>query len=172
MRSAVTAFLILAAAALGVPSPAQVEPAGEPAARGQLLAGAAVGQIRDEAPESYGFLEYRLAFKVPRLGSWVAVEFAGPTRYYGAGLTYDLFSRRRLAVVLSFGPGVVYGDGARKLGHEMQFRSSLELWYRLEGGFRLGAGLCHYSNGGLGKINPGEESVRIMFSVPLRWGRR
>ena len=143
-----------------------------PVPEAQLLAGAAVGQIQDEAPESYGFLEGRLAFGKHPFGSWVAVEFAGPARYYGVGLYCDLVRKGRMTVSISLGPGFLYGDGGRKLGHEMEFRSAIELWYRMESGFRFGTSLCHYSNGGLGKVNPGEESVRVFFAVPIRWGRR
>ena len=54
------------------------------------------------------------------------------------------------------------------LGSWWEFRSGAELAWRFEDMSRLGVAVHHTSNGGLTKRNPGEQSVLLMYSVPLR----
>ena len=59
------------------------------------------------------------------------------------------------------------GNGTR-LGSWVEFRSGAELAYRFADRSRLGIAVHHISNAGLTKQNPGEQSVVLMYSVPLR----
>lgn len=59
------------------------------------------------------------------------------------------------------------GDG-KDLGGALQFRSHVELAYRLPGDTRLGLCLYHLSNAGLLGFNPGSESLVLTYSARLR----
>jgi len=55
------------------------------------------------------------------------------------------------------------GDG-KELGGSVQFRSGLELAYRLNQAHSLGAVFYHLSNAGLERPNPGSESLALVWS--------
>ena len=61
------------------------------------------------------------------------------------------------------GPG-----GGKDLGSALEFRTHLELAYRLPGESRLGLCLYHLSNGGIYHLNPGSESLVLTYSARLR----
>jgi hypothetical protein len=60
------------------------------------------------------------------------------------------------------------GDG-KALGNEIEFRSGGEISYRYEDRSRIGIGIHHLSNAGLGDKNPGEESFMVNYSIPINW---
>ena len=66
--------------------------------------------------------------------------------------------------------GLYYpGDGDGKdLGGAFEFRTHLELAYRLPGESRLGLCLYHLSNAHLFSFNPGSESLVLTYSARLR----
>ena len=81
-------------------------------------------------------------------------------------------------VDINFGPNLVLtpnvaggyfarGSGT-DLGSWWEFRTGAELAWRFEDMSRLGVAVHHISNAGLTKRNPGEQSVLLMYSVPLR----
>ena len=53
------------------------------------------------------------------------------------------------------------------LGGPIEFRSGIELAYRLENGMRLGLGWDHRSNLEIYARNPGVEMVHLRLSIPL-----
>ncbi len=66
----------------------------------------------------------------------------------------------------SFGVGV-YNDGAgKKLGNEIQFRTSFELSYELKNNNRIGISFSHISNANLGDKNPGVEILSFSYHIP------
>ena len=66
----------------------------------------------------------------------------------------------------SFGAGI-YNDGSgKKLGNDLQFRTSLELSYKLKNKNRIGISFSHISNANLGDKNPGVEILSISYHVP------
>ncbi len=66
----------------------------------------------------------------------------------------------------SFGAGI-YDDGSgKKLGNDLQFRTSLEVSYELKNKNRIGISLSHISNANLGDKNPGVEILSISYQVP------
>src|SRR6476661_288757 len=61
-----------------------------------------------------------------------------------------------------------YGHGDKNnLGNSLEFQSGLDLFYRLNGGWRVGATLRHVSNGGTGDTNPGIETLAVLVAMPL-----
>jgi len=66
----------------------------------------------------------------------------------------------------SFGAGI-YNDGSgKKLGNDLQFRTSLEVSYEFKNKNRIGISLSHISNANLGDKNPGVEILSISYHIP------
>ena len=68
--------------------------------------------------------------------------------------------------------GLYYRSPEFDLGGPLEFRTSLELSYRLAGGAQVGACLYHLSNGGLFDRNPGSESLVLTYRAGLRPARQ
>ena len=67
----------------------------------------------------------------------------------------------------SFGAGI-YNDGSgKKLGNDLQFRTSLEVSYELKNNNRIGISLSHISNANLGDKNPGVEILSFSYHIPF-----
>jgi hypothetical protein len=71
-----------------------------------------------------------------------------------------------------FGPGTAaglyYRAHGKNLGGSLEFRSHLELSYRLPWDGRIGITFYHLSNGGLFDFNPGTESAVVTYTAKLR----
>ena len=66
----------------------------------------------------------------------------------------------------SFGAGI-YDDGSgKKLGNDLQFRTSLEVSYELKNKNRIGISFSHISNANLGDKNPGVEILSFSYHMP------
>ena len=66
----------------------------------------------------------------------------------------------------SFGAGI-YNDGSgKKLGNDLQFRTSLEVSYELKNKNRIGFSFSHISNANLANKNPGVEILSISYHIP------
>ena len=66
----------------------------------------------------------------------------------------------------SFGAGF-YNDGSgKKLGNDLQFRTSLEVSYELKNKNRIGISFSHISNANLGNKNPGVEILSFSYQIP------
>ena len=80
----------------------------------------------------------------------------------------DLFEgdKSKLFFTPSFGAGI-YDDGSgKKLGNDIQFRTSLELSYELKNKNRIGISFSHISNANLGDKNPGVEILSFSYQIP------
>tara|TARA_B100000963_G_scaffold335788_1_gene330250 strand:+ start:2678 stop:3205 length:528 start_codon:yes stop_codon:yes gene_type:complete len=74
--------------------------------------------------------------------------------------------KNKLFFTPSFGAGI-YDDGSgKKLGNDIQFRTSLEISYELKNKNRIGVSLSHISNANLGNKNPGVEILSISYHIP------
>lgn len=117
-------------------------------------------------------VRYRLHRKGWALQPLVGVmgTSAGAVNAYG-GLSVELPAGRHLGFRSSFAPGYYTpGHSGKDLGSALEFRSGVELAVRLNGGWRVGIEYYHLSNAGLGRINPGQESLVMTLAVPV--GRR
>ena len=116
-----------------------------------------------------GRLEYRSDFRL-----WFFKPFAGVmatpdgAAYGYAGVLVDIFFGDRSVASLSFAPGAYTKGSGKNLGHELEFRSQVELAYRFDDRARLGLALSHMSNASIGRKNPGAESLVLTYAVPLR----
>jgi len=58
------------------------------------------------------------------------------------------------------------GD-SKDLGNELEFRSGIEVAYRFAGGSTLGAEFYHLSNASISDVNPGSNSLVLLYAIPL-----
>ncbi len=66
----------------------------------------------------------------------------------------------------SLGLGYYDKGSGKDLGHEIQFRTTLEISFKLKNNNRIGLFFGHTSNANLGDKNPGVEVVGINYQIP------
>jgi lipid A 3-O-deacylase len=89
---------------------------------------------------------------------------------YGyAGFRLNFPAGIRWVVTPGFAAGVFRQGNGRDLGGPVEFRSSIEVAYRLAGPSRLGVAFYHLSNAGLYSHNPGSESLVLSWAVDVDW---
>ena len=99
----------------------------------------------------------------PQIGAFATTK-SGFYAYAGGAM--DLFFGRRYVVSPGFSIGT-YGKGdGKKLGGALEFRSSLEIAYRLRNRGRVGVQIGHLSNASLYEGNPGTEFAILNYSMP------
>ena len=65
------------------------------------------------------------------------------------------------------------GDGGDDLGSDLEFRTRIGVNRSIAFPWRMGLAIEHKSNGGIGDINPGVETIFLTFSRPIGgWGYR
>tara|TARA_B100000575_G_scaffold44805_1_gene32042 strand:+ start:5595 stop:6125 length:531 start_codon:yes stop_codon:yes gene_type:complete len=76
-------------------------------------------------------------------------------------------NKSKLFFTPSFGAGI-YNDGSgKKLGNDLQFRTSFEISYELKNKNRIGFSFSHISNANLGDKNPGVEILSFSYQIPF-----
>lgn len=85
--------------------------------------------------------------------------YAGARRPFGLGGCWQLGPTLAAAY---YEPG-----DSKDLGHELEFRTGLEVLCRGAGGRALGLEFYHLSNATLSDVNPGSNSLWIVYSVPI-----
>lgn len=105
---------------------------------------------------------------------WVVAPFVGVSgtsdgAFYGyGGFGVDVNFSPNIVLTPNFAAGYFAPGSGTRLGYPLEFRSGAELAWRFEDTSRLGVAVHHMSNAGLGKHNPGEQSVVVMYSLPFR----
>ena len=90
--------------------------------------------------------------------------------YYGYfGLSVDLYFSRCKCFVLTPSLAVgAYEDGDQiRMGHTLEFRSGGDFMYKFRNNVRVGVGVFHISNAGLGYRNPGSEQLIFKYQIPF-----
>ncbi len=106
---------------------------------------------------------------------WIFSPFVGVMgtvqgAFYGYfGFGFDINFPYNLVLTPSAAAGYFESGHGLDLGAWWEFRTGAELDYRFADQRRVGIGFYHVSNAGIGKENPGEEMVNVVFTVPLRW---
>ncbi len=125
--------------------------------------------INRQSNEAVDFrLEYRHGEKLWIFKPWVGIEGTSDGAVYGAGgILVDVFFGRRVVVTGSFGAGYYEEGDGKDLGHELEFRSQIEIAYRFDDRSRLGLAFSHISNASIADFNPGVEILNVYYSIPL-----
>ena len=160
---AVIGLILATAASLGAPARAD---GGDPS---YLVFGAGYFDVNGQDDEAVDFrLEYRHGEKFWIFKPWAGIEATSDGAFYGAvGVLVDFDIGERVVLTPSFGVGYYEAGNGKDLGHEIEFRSQIELWYRLDNRARLGLAFSHISNASLGDENPGVEILNVYYALPL-----
>jgi hypothetical protein len=113
-------------------------------------------------------LEYRFGDVLyaisPFIGALGTSDGAGYA-YFGFG--FDIHLGPNWILTPNGAAGVFERGSGIKLGSWWEFRTGAELDYKLPDQSRVGIALHHMSNAGLGKSNPGEESLVFVYTIPF-----
>ena len=165
--------LIILVSAVAVVVPTQVHAEDSSTADPALLSvsvGAYDFNLRNEEGTEYR-VEYRSDTKYfGILKPFVALAYTSTSQgFVGAGLLFDYYLSPSLVLTASLAPNYYWGGNSElDLGHDLEFRSQLELAYRFDDHSRLGLAISHYSNADIGDKNPGTETASIYYSYPLK----
>ena len=139
-----------------------------------LAASAGAFDIFDDQTAAEGRVEYWSDYVL--LDLWGAgdvrpfagVMFTSDWAAYGyAGVRVGFPLGDRWAFTFSFAPGAFDKGDGKDLGYGLEFRSQVEMNYRLANGARLGLAFSHMSNASLGRGNPGAESLVLTYALPF-----
>jgi hypothetical protein len=114
----------------------------------------------------YRFVPWKFGLE-PHVGLGVTSDLAA-LAYLGVWRAFPISSRWRLTpsiAVSLFTPG-----NGEDLGHPIEFRSGLVASRTLRSGAEIGLGIYHLSNGGLGDLNPGANSLLVRYLLTPRNG--
>ena len=84
-------------------------------------------------------------------------------KYFYSGLRKDIVLSDKTYLTPSFAIGYYDQGKSKDLGYDLEFRSQLEISYKLESMNRIAISVNHISNASLGEQNPGVESMVISF---------
>jgi len=93
------------------------------------------------------------------------------SQFYGyGGLSSDLYFLKCKCFIISPSLAVgVYDDGdGIRMGHLVEFRSGGDFMYRFRNNVRVGLGVFHISNAGMGYRNPGTEQIILKYQIPIK----
>ena len=108
------------------------------------------------------------------LKPFAGIETTSDSAYYILGGVYlednlgELFIGKKSNFIFTpiFGVGYYDGGNGKKLGNEIEFRSTLEVSYEMKNKNRIGFSLSHISNANIGKINSGVEIISLSYQIP------
>jgi lipid A 3-O-deacylase len=113
--------------------------------------------------------EYRFGDVVWLLSPFVGASGTSDGAFYGyGGFGIDVNFTPNLVLTPNVAAGYFARGSGTKLGSWLEFRSGAEFAYRFDNLSRLGVAVHHTSNAGLTKGNPGEQSVLLVYSLPMR----
>jgi hypothetical protein len=88
-------------------------------------------------------------------------------KYLYSGVRKDISLSSKWIFTPSFAVGYYDRGSSKDLGHNLEFRSQIELSREIENQNRLGFSINHISNARIGDTNPGVESVAISIIRPF-----
>lgn len=132
------------------------------------IVNAAFDVIQQENPSIEKRIELRKDLDENGFGQFIGIMFndQGANHFY-TGVYFNLIIGEDLVITPSFAPGIYLENESKKLYYPVEFRSQVELSFKLFKGVRIGFSFNHISNAGLGKENPGVESFSITYIVDI-----
>ena len=158
------------------------------ASKGTIVFGLGIYDIKFDGSEKNQATDFRYEYRSDKslldigpkednfffLKPFFGIEFTNDSAsYFLTGIYFEdnlgeLFEgdKSKFYFTPSFGEGI-YDDGSgKKLGNNLQFRTSFELSYELKNQNRIGISLSHISNANLGEKNPGVEILSFSYQIP------
>jgi hypothetical protein len=105
---------------------------------------------------------------------WIVAPFVGAFgtakgAFYGyGGFGFDINFFERIVITPSAAVGYFTHGTGIDLGAHTEFREGAEFDYRFDNLSRLGVGMYHMSNAGIGLHNPGVELVTVILTMPFK----
>ena len=171
-RRLVFVLIAMAVAALARPAAAQIT-LGSPADPMRFAFGAGAFDITPSGNRHGGTAgEFRGEVRFPDT-VWILQPFVGVSAttdgaFYGyGGIAFDINFGPNWVVSPNGAVGYFAKGSGTNLGSTTEFRTGAEFAYRFDDMSRLGVAFNHTSNAGIGKHNPGEQSLVLMYSLPL-----
>ena len=96
----------------------------------------------------------------PVIGGFVTAKSA--TMFY-SGFETNI-GQDSIYLNLSSSAGIYSNGDGKDLGNALQFKSEVNLFYRLGKSSRVGLGSHHISNAGLSSVNPGTNNFYLIFN--------
>ena len=167
------AVAMIAAAVWAPPATAQLS-FGSPGDPPRLALGAGAFDITPSTGHKFARTagefrgEYRFGDTVSILAPFVGASVTTDGAAYGYfGLGFDVNFGPSWVLTPNAAAGVFERGSGTRLGSWWEFRTGAEFAYRFADRSRLGVEVTHTSNAGLTKLNPGEQSVLVMYSIPM-----
>ncbi|HWG81262.1 MAG TPA: acyloxyacyl hydrolase [Stellaceae bacterium] len=136
---------------------------------GLLALGAGAYDVLHGNTQTQFRLEYRFAQSLLRVIQPLVGAFSttGGTFFGYAGIRIELPLGDRIVLTGDTAAGYWRHGRGLDLGNPIEFKSGVELAYRFARQSRLGIAFDHISNAGIAKLNPGVESLLLVYSYPL-----
>ena len=127
--------------------------------------------IFDKKHYTLGGLELRTSKLIPNnyfIVTKIGAYFNKKNSVYGyLGFNLDIPLYKDFYVAPGFALGAYSKGKGKKLGGTLEFRSSIELGYKMINKHKVGISLSHISNANIYKKNPGAEDLVITYSIPF-----
>lgn len=117
--------------------------------------------------------QFRVEYRFGQSFLWVLRPLIGAftttdgTFFGYAGVRIELPLGDHVVLMGDTAAGYWHHGRGLDLGNPIEFKSGVELAYRFAGESRLGIAFDHISNAGIAKLNPGVESLLLVYSFPL-----
>ncbi len=112
--------------------------------------------------------EYRFGDVLWIISPFVGVSGTSDGAFYGyGGFGFDINFTPNLVLTPNAAAGYFARGSGTNLGSWWEFRTGAELDWRFADYSRIGVAFHHTSNAGLTKTNPGEQSVMLVYSIPM-----
>ena len=167
-------LLIALGFAMAFPAAAQVT-FGSPADPPRIAIGGGAFDVlpnRNRAgssPTGLALAEYRFGDVLWIVAPFVGVFGTGQGAFYGyGGFGFDINFFERVVLTPTAAVGYFTHGTGIDLGAHTEFRTGAEIAYRFENLTRVGVGLYHMSNAGIGLHNPGAELATFVLTMPFR----
>ncbi len=122
----------------------------------------------DSSPTGLALAEYRFGDVLWIVAPFVGVLGTGQGAFYGyGGIGFDINIGQRFVVTPNTAVGYFTRGSGINLDANCEFRSGAEFAYRFENLSRVGVGLYHISNAGIGKHDPGAEFATFVLTMPF-----
>ena len=133
-----------------------------------LAVGAGVYDVLHDFKAAQGRLEFRFANGLFHIKPMVGVLFTskGTVMGYG-GFRLDLYFGPHVVITPNAAVGGFYRGSGKELGSTIEFKTGGEVAWRFDDRSRLGIAFDHISNAGIGRHNPGTESLLLFWSFPI-----
>ena len=112
--------------------------------------------------------EYRFGDVVWIISPFIGASGTSDGAFYGyGGFGFDINFGQNVVLTPNGAAGYFARGSGTNLGSWWEFRTGAELAWRFADMSRIGIAMNHTSNAGLTKRNPGEQSIAVMYSLPL-----